>query len=60
MMPCLIITLTRYAIKKDYEKKTKQNKQKPKFQGKTQYLNLKAPSNNFKKQSDKTLTSQTY
>ena len=30
------------------------------FTAKTEYLNLKAPSNNVKKQSDKTLTTQVY
>ena len=35
-------------------------KQKQKFHGKTQYLNLKAPSNNVKIKSVKTLTTQIY
>ena len=45
---------------KDYEKKNKWNKPKQKFHGKAQYLKLKAPSNNVKMQSDKTLTTQAY
>ena len=55
-MACLIAVLMRYANKK-YEK----NKNKTKnFTANTQYLNIKAPSNNVKMQSDKTLTTQSY
>ena len=43
----------------DYEKK-QQNKQKQNFTAEAQYLNLKAPSNNVKMQSEKILTTQTY
>ena len=59
-MPCLITTLTRCAIKKTTIQKATKNKQKQKFQGKTQYLNLKAPSKNVKRQSDETLTTESY
>ena len=59
-MPRLITT--RYAIKNNTRKKTTTTtKSKNKnFSAKTQYLNLKAPSNNVKLQSDKTLTKQIY
>ena len=58
-MPCFVTILTRSAIKKTTRKKNKQqNKQK--LQGKAHYLKLKAPSNNVKTQSDKTLITQTY
>ena len=57
-MPCLITT--RAAI----ENKTRQNNNKKgkneNFTAKTQYLKLKAPSNNVQLQSDKTLTTQIY
>ena len=56
-MPCLITALTRSATKKTTRKKTNKKKSKHKsFTAKTQYLNLKAPSNNVKMQSDKALT----
>ena len=44
------------------EKKQQQKKQNQKLIGraKTQYLNLKAPCNNVKLQSDKTFTTQIY
>ena len=47
---------------KDYEKKKTNNKisQNKNFKATTQYLNLEAPSNNVKMQSDKTLTTQSY
>ena len=55
-MPCLITALTRSAIKK-LQLKTNSNTRKNKnFTAKTQYLNLKAPSNYVKMQSDETLT----
>ena len=58
-MPCLITT--RSAIKKTQRKTTTATTKKArKFHGKTQYLNLKAPSNNVKLQSDKILTTQSY
>ena len=61
IMPCPITALTSSAIKKTMEKKTNNRISKNKnFGAKTQYLNLKAPSNNVKKQSDKTLASQRY
>ena len=43
---------------KDYEKKQQQKNKN--FTAKSQYLNLKAPSNNVKLQSGKTLTTQIY
>ena len=61
MMACVITALTRSAIKKTTRKNNKQqNEQKPKIvKAETQYLKLKASSNNVKTQSDKTLTTQT-
>ena len=59
IIPCLTTALTRFAIKKTTRKNTKNKKSINKnFTVKTQYLNLKAPSNNVKMQSDKTLTTQ--
>ena len=59
-MPYLITTTS--ALKKTTRKKTTTTKesQNKNFTAKTQYLNLKAPSNNVKLQSDKTLTSHIY
>ena len=58
-MPCLITTLTRSAVKKITRKKTNNKISKNRnFKAKTQYLNLKEPSNDVKMQSDKTLTAQ--
>ena len=45
-----------YATNKTNNKISKNRK----FTAKTEYLNLKAPSNNVKEQSDKTLTTQVY
>ena len=60
-MPCLIATLRSSDIKKTTRKKTNNKISKNKnFKAKTQYLNLKAPSNNVKMQSHKTLTTQSY
>ena len=50
--------LTRSAIKILQEKKTNKTSKNKNFTAKTQYLNLKAPSNNVKMQSDETLTTQ--
>ena len=48
-MPCLTTALTRSAKKKIPIKKTNYKISKNKnFTAKSQYLNLKAPSNNFK------------
>ena len=57
-MSCLITT--RSAIKNTTRKQKQQQKTQQKFTAKTQYLNSKAPSNNVRLQSDKTLTTQTY
>ena len=59
-MPCLITT--RAANEQTKRKNTTTTKKKQKHLGtaKTQYLNLKAPRNNVKLQSDKTLTTQIY
>ena len=47
--------------RKYHEKKNKQQKkEKQKIHGKTQYLNLNAPRNHAKLQTDKTLTTQIY
>ena len=47
MMPCLIRALTRSTINKTTKKKTNDNTSKNTFlTAKTQYLYLKAPSNN--------------
>ena len=60
-MPCLITEPTRSADKETARKKNKQKISKNKnFAAKTEYQNLKAPSNNLKMQSDKTLTTQIY
>ena len=40
------------------QKTTKKINKNKNFTAKTEYLNLKAPSNNVKMQSDKTLTTQ--
>ena len=54
-------TITRSAIKKISRKKKQTTKfVKTNFKAKTQYLNLKASSNDVKMQSHKTLTTQTY
>ena len=57
-MPCIITT--RSANQKIARNKQQQKKQKQKFHVETSYLNLKAPSNNVKLQSDKTITTQIY
>ena len=57
-MPCLIKALTGSAIKKTARKKTNKKSKNKNFTAKTQYLNLKAPRNNVKMQSDKTLATQ--
>ena len=54
-MPCLITTLKRSAIKKTTRKNNNKISKNKNFNAKTQYLNLKAPSNNVKMQSDETL-----
>ena len=60
-MPCLITAPTLSDIKETKRQKAKNkisiNKN---FTAKTEYLNLKAPSNNVKVQSGKTLTTQVY
>ena len=60
-MPCPITILWSSALKKTTRKKTNNKISKNKhFKTKTQYLNLKAPSNNVKMQSDKTINAQSY
>ena len=60
-MPYLTTALTRSALKTHREKKQTIKRAKIKnFTAKTQYINLKAPSNNVKMQSDKTLTKTIY
>ena len=55
------LTTTRSAIKRLREKNNNDKKGKNKnFTEKTQYLNLKAPSNSVKIQSDKILATQIY
>ena len=58
-MPFLITALTR-STKKRLREKTANNKicKNKIFTAETQYIILKAPSNNVKMQSDKTLTPQ--
>ena len=58
-MACLITALTRSVVKKTTRKSNKISKNKN-VTAKTKYLNLKAPSNNVKLQSDKTLTTHFY
>ena len=55
-----ITTIRRSAIKKTPRKKQTTKYAKTNFKAKSQYLSLKAPSNDVKMQSDKTLTTQTY
>ena len=59
-MPCLITAPTRSAVKETTRKKNKNNKisKNKNFTAKTEYQNIKAPSNNVKIQSDKILTIQ--
>ena len=58
-MPCLIKAPTRSTVKETTREKTNNKISKNKiFTAKTEYQNLKAPSNNVKMQSDKTLTTQ--
>ena len=59
IITCLIRAPTRSAIKKTTTKNYKMSKNKN-FTAKTQYLNLKAPSNNVKMQPDKTQTTHIY
>ena len=55
-MPCLITVPTRSAVKETTGKKTNNKISKNKiFTAKSEYQNLKAPSNNVKMQSDKFL-----
>ena len=58
-MPCLITT---GSANEQTTREKQQKKQKQKLLGtaKTQYINLQAPSNNVKLQSDKTLTTHVY
>ena len=58
-MPCLIIALTKSAIKKTARKKTNNKIRKNKnFTLKTQYQKFKATNNNVKMQLDETLSTQ--
>ena len=58
-MPYLITTPVRSDLKETTRQKTtKKNSKNKNFTAKTEYLNLKAHSNNVKMQSDKTLTTQ--
>ena len=60
-MPCLITAATRSAVNRTTRKKTNNKISKNKnFTAKTEYQILKAPSNNVKMQSVKTLTTQIY
>ena len=58
-MPHYSELLTRSAVKETTRKKNKISKNKN-FTAKTEYQNLKAPRNDVKMQSDKTLTTQIY
>ena len=56
-MPGLITAPTRSAVKENTRKKTNSKISENKnFVAKTEYQNLKAPSSNVKKQSDKNYT----
>ena len=57
-MPCPITT--RSAVKKSTRKNNREKRVFKKNHSKNSYLNYKAPSNNVKLQSDKTLTTQIY
>ena len=58
-MPCPITAPMRSDLKEDTRQtKTKKISKNKNFTAKTEYLNLRAHSNNVKMQSDKTLTTQ--
>ena len=57
IMPCLITALTgSHTINRTMEEKNEQQNKQNIFTAKLQHLNLKAPSNNVKTQSQETLT----
>ena len=58
IMPCLIIAPKRSDLKETTRQKNNQKSKNKNFTAKTEYLNLKAHSNNVKIQSNKTLTTQ--
>ena len=60
MRPCVITAPTRSDIEETTRQKKTNNKisKNKNFTAKTEYQNLKAPSNNVKMQSDKPLTKQ--
>ena len=57
-MPYIITAPKISAISETTKKNKQQNKQEQKIAVRTEYPKLKTPSNNFKMQSDKTLTTQ--
>ena len=57
-MRCLLTT--RSAIKKTVRKKNNKKSKNKIFTAKTPYIYIEPPNNNFKVQSGKTLTTQTY
>ena len=64
-MPFLITALTRSATLnkttgEKYKQQNKQNEKKTYFTAKLKHLNLKAPSNNVKIQSEENLSTQVY
>ena len=62
-MPCSLQRqqyLTSNRLRHKKKQTTKLAKKKIKFTAKTEYVNLKAHSNNFEMQSDKILTTQKY
>ena len=59
-MPCPLQQSLVLPLKRVRAKNTNKISKNKNFKAITQYLNLKAPSNNVKMQSDKTLTTQSY
>ena len=59
-MTCLIAALTRSAFKNSLKTKTTTSELNENFTAETQYLYIKAPSNNVKMQSDYTLTNKMF
>ena len=58
-MPCIITTPMRSELRETTRQKTTKQSKNENITAKTEYLTLKAHSNNVKKQSDKNLTNQT-
>ena len=57
-MPCLITAPMRFDLKETTRQRQQKNSKNRDFTAKTEYLNLKAHSNNVKMQSVRTLNTQ--